>query len=184
MPRHRINFLDCLVQRLARRQLPVGLNGEGDHHRHAHRPGSLRHADRLIGIGHGDGRHQIGLGLRKRVDLGCVIGLGRLRAHERARIVAISAWPNAAADDHRRALGLKLQAQPVQEIDGPAVRHGERLRGVAKPVAPIGTSAPCGAFQDKAGAMLPRDGGMTGKIPAQGCRTRFVLPEVKGSEIG
>ena len=83
--RRLVHLGDRLLQALSGGQASVRLQREGDRRRHAGGLGRARDADRLAGVGHGDGRHHVGLGAGEDADLPGMVGLRLVGAHDGAR---------------------------------------------------------------------------------------------------
>ena len=127
--RRLVHLGDRLLQALSGGQASVRLQREGDRRRHAGGLGRARDADRLAGVGHGDGRHHVGLGAGEDADLPGMVGLRLVGAHDGARIVAVAARADAAAHHERcAALALELAAQLLHQVDRPRVGLSQRAR--------------------------------------------------------
>ena len=177
-----VNRRDRLGQRFAGRQPAVGFDGERDHHRQALRPRRPHDADRFAGVGHRDGGGEIGAGRREGANLRRVIRARRRRQHHGIRPVAITARPDAPADDHGRSLGLELLPHVAQQLDGGPVDRVERARRVAEPGAPVGAGPPGGAFQHEADPAVARDRGVPGVVAAKRVDPSIGLQQVKRRE--
>src|SRR3546814_4422336 len=81
--------------------------------------------------------------------------------------IAVAARADAAADHHRRALGLEQATQVDEQRDRLAIRLGHVAFAVAEPGAPVGGGAPGRAFQDDAAVAVAGNRGMAAVIAAQ-----------------
>ena len=76
---------DRLAERLAGGEPAVGLDRDRNDGRHLGIGGGAGDAGRLLGVVHGDGGDEVGAGVLEDADLGGVVALGLLDAHQPVR---------------------------------------------------------------------------------------------------
>ena len=107
---------------------------------------------------------------------------GLVGTHLLARIIAVAARADAAADHHRRALGLEFFADVDHQFDRLAVDPGQLGGGVSERVRPIGIGPPGRAFEDEAKTTRLGYRGVADKIVAQAIQTFLRLEKIESSE--
>ncbi len=148
---------DSLGERIARRQAAVGLDSERDRDRNAGGFGGAHRADRFGDIRQGEKADQIGARVCEEADLVPVISLRLVCGHDLARIVAVAARTDAAADHHRRFRRLMASADAFEIGDRIAVDPHRLRLGNAELRRPVPARAPGHAFEEKPGAGRLRD---------------------------
>ena len=118
----------------------VGLDRERDDDGQSDRGGGAGHADRLVGVGHGDGADHLRAGLGERSGLEPVVR-GRLGGrHRAADDVAVASRADDAVDDRRYR--RSVPGEVADELDGASVDGREADRVVPEPGTPIEVGAP------------------------------------------
>jgi hypothetical protein len=102
-------------------------------------------ADGLSSVGRGQHGDAIGTGGDEGVDLGAVVGLGRLGREHLTRLLAVAAGTDVAADDHVDT--VDLVGELSHEGHRVAIDAVECYGVVAEPSTPVRVGAPRRCFQ-------------------------------------
>ena len=175
---------DGVTESVAGGQGSVGLDGERDDHRHADIARSEGDADRLGGVGHRDRRDQVGLRVGEGPCLQAVVGPGLLDRHQLCGVVAVTAWPDAAADDHRRVGAFPAMPSTDEQVDGGLVDRAQLLCRVGLAGGPVGRRSPCRRLQHDADAVAHSDGQVGVEVALQRGVTCGLVEQREGGEVG
>jgi hypothetical protein len=150
---------DRLLDRVAARKPPVGLDREADDDREPRRSRGPHDPDGLLRVREGESSRLRTPGLRERADLHGVVPLSFIRIHQECGVVGVAAGPDGPFDDDVAAFARfeHVVAHAFDERNGAPVDLHEVVALVAEQPSPVGIGAPRGRRQDERHAAVPRE---------------------------
>ena len=179
-----IDSLDSLLERDARWQSAIGLGCEADDRRTVCLLGGEDYANRLIDIGHRDGRDHIDACADQRIDLVLMVAASFICRHLLTDGVAISARPEVSADEHWRLVLCVLIADRLHQLYSISIERFNLLFVVSEFSAPVTARTPGWRLENEAAFGGEGNIRVTTEVRAQRFATRLVFQEVECRKAG
>jgi len=182
-PGCRVDFGNGVGKALARSQVAIGLDREGQDMRQARRLGRARDADGLGGIGHRDRSDHVDPRRGQRFNLRAMDRLGRFSGQGSADPVAVPGGPDDPVDHHRHGGGLVPVAEGPGEGRSLGVDAAQADLIQPHGCGPAHVRAPGRRVEDEAGAPRAGKGKEALEPPGQGRPALGILQQDEGREV-